>query len=281
MAGQERPSDKGPSVPKDQGIAILKSEVAKAEAMLKNRPITAGDRDAWKASALDALLKAVGRSSSFVRSFRTIDLALIEQDSFPEHRKAELRASYIERKLLLLQSAADALLEERSLQQPSVFCAEYEKAKCAATGSRVFLVHGRNERWNQETARFLEKIRVDLTVLREEPNRGLAVIEKLERHSEVDFAVVLLTGDDRGGLASKPCRSQKPRARQNVIFELGLFIGKLGRERVCALYEEGVEVPSDYSGVLFVPLDQAGGWKLELMKELKAANIPFDASLVV
>ena len=67
-----------------------------------------------------------------------------------------------------------------------------------------------------------------------------------------------------------------PRARQNVIFELGFFIGKLGRDKVCALYETGVELPSDYAGVAFVPLDPAGAWKLELAREMKVARLPID-----
>jgi len=87
---------------------------------------------------------------------------------------------------------------------------------------------------------------------------------------------VLLTPDDRGGLASLPYESQRQRARQNVIFELGYFIGRLGRNRVCALYSENVEIPSDYSGVLFIKFDEAGAWRLSLAKEIKAAGITVD-----
>lgn len=73
-----------------------------------------------------------------------------------------------------------------------------------------------------------------------------------------------------------PTEEQRPRARQNVVFELGYFIGRLGRNRVCALYREGVEIPSDYSGVLYIKLDEAGGWRLALAKEMKAAELPVD-----
>jgi predicted nucleotide-binding protein len=89
-------------------------------------------------------------------------------------------------------------------------------------------------------------------------------------------AVVLLTADDRGGLSDTPFEKQKPRARQNVILELGFFLGRLGRDRVCALYEDGIEMPSDYDGVLFIPFDKAGAWQMLLAREIKEAGLPID-----
>jgi predicted nucleotide-binding protein len=85
--------------------------------------------------------------------------------------------------------------------------------------------------------------------------------------------VVLLTGDDVGG--TQPDKLQ-PRARQNVILELGYFVGKLGRSQVCALRAEGVEIPSDFAGVVYHPLDAGGAWKFQLARELKAAGYAVD-----
>ncbi len=102
------------------------------------------------------------------------------------------------------------------------------------------------------------------------------IIEKFEDYADVGFAVVLLTPDDQGGLAEAATDQLQPRARQNVIFELGYFIGRLSRARVCPLYVAGVEIPSDYSGVVFVPLDDAGMWRMQLAKELKAAGFDVD-----
>lgn len=151
----------------------------------------------------------------------------------------------------------------------------------ATHGNRVFLVHGHHEAALQSCARFIEKLELPLTVLREEPNQGRTIIEKFIDYSDAGFAVVLLTADDRGGTADQPYDEQSLRARQNVIFELGFFIGKLGRERVCALYDEGVEVPSDYQGVAFVPFDNRFAWRLELAKELRAAGLPVDLNKAV
>ena len=109
-------------------------------------------------------------------------------------------------------------------------------------------------------------------ILHEKPDAGRTIIEKFEAYSDVGFAVVLLTADDKGCAKSKDSTLQ-PRARQNVIFELGFFIGRLGRARVCALYREGVEIPSDYQGILYTAIDSGGAWKLKLVKELRAAGL--------
>ena len=70
----------------------------------------------------------------------------------------------------------------------------------------------------------------------------------------------------------------EPRARQNVILELGVFLGKLGRKHVCPLVKGDVETPSDYDGVVYTKLDDAGGWKMKLVQELKAAGFDVDAN---
>ncbi len=61
-----------------------------------------------------------------------------------------------------------------------------------------------------------------------------------------------------------------------MVFEHGYFVGRLGRNRVCALYKLSVEIPSELGGVVFVPMDDGGGWKLLLAKELKGAGFPID-----
>lgn len=153
--------------------------------------------------------------------------------------------------------------------------------KKSPKGRRVFLVHGRQVEAREITARFLEKLGLECVILHEQPNRGRTIIEKFEDYADVAFALVLLTPDDVGGLFDGSQSEQKARARQNVILELGFFLGALGRSRVCPLYCEGVEIPSDYSGVAFVPMDQAGAWRLIVVRELKAAGIEVDANLAL
>jgi predicted nucleotide-binding protein len=140
----------------------------------------------------------------------------------------------------------------------------------------VFVVHGHNEAIKLEVVRTLEKLKLNPIVLHEQANGGLTIIEKFEKHSEVGFAVVLLTYDDFGN--SKSNEDKQKRARQNVVFELGYFIGKLGRHKVMPLYENGVELPSDMSGVVYELLDSGGAWKLKLCQELKEAGFNVNAN---
>jgi predicted nucleotide-binding protein len=139
----------------------------------------------------------------------------------------------------------------------------------------VFLVHGRDEYTKIIAARFLEKLGLNVVILHEQPDKGRTVIEKLIDHSAVMYAVVLLTADDIGGLMSEQ-HTLSPRARQNVIFEMGFFIGKLGRNRVCALHK-GVELPSDLHGLLYISMDDPmGQWQLSLARELREAGFAID-----
>ncbi len=141
--------------------------------------------------------------------------------------------------------------------------------------NKIFIVHGHEEAPLQALARFLEKLELNPIVLNEQPNQGRTVIEKFEACAgEVGFAIVLMTPDDVGGIAAGDISSA--RARQNVIFELGYFSGKLGRGKVCLLRKGAVEIPSDLFGVVYTELDDAGAWREALVRELLAAGLPLD-----
>lgn len=140
---------------------------------------------------------------------------------------------------------------------------------------RVFVVHGHDEATLQLVARFLERIGLTPIILKEQPDGGKTIIEKFEHHAELaSFAVVLLTPDDFGG--SKQLGVSNDRARQNVILELGYFVGALKRSRVCALKKGSIDLPSDIFGVLWKEIDPANGWMLELAKGLKHAGLSVD-----
>lgn len=135
---------------------------------------------------------------------------------------------------------------------------------------RVFIVHGTNAEWKERVARFMLQIDLTPIILHEQASSGATIIEKIENFADVAFAVVLLTPDDVGGACKD---SLRPRARQNVVAELGYFIGKLGRNRVAALQAGDVEIPSDFNGVVYTPLDNNNGWKIILAKELITAEL--------
>ena len=144
---------------------------------------------------------------------------------------------------------------------------------------RIFIVHGQDGEARETVARFITTIGLEPVILHEQASRGRTVIEKVEANSDVGFAVVLLTPDDLG--RAKGASELEPRARQNVLLELGYFIAKLGRDRVCALKRGHVEVPSDFAGVVWEEMDVNGGWKQGLGRELEAAGQSIDWNLVM
>jgi predicted nucleotide-binding protein len=128
-----------------------------------------------------------------------------------------------------------------------------------------FIVHGHDNRY-QEVARFIEhEFKLNAKILHEETNEGQTLIEKFEKNSIVDFAVCLWTADDEG--KSKNYGNLKYRPRQNVIFETGFFIGKLGRRYVIVLLDKGIELPSDYDGVNYIAFEE--NWQHKLYTEIK------------
>jgi predicted nucleotide-binding protein len=141
---------------------------------------------------------------------------------------------------------------------------------------KVFIVHGHDDAAREALARFLAKIDLEPIILNEQVSGNRTIIEKIEEYGDdVGFAVVLLTPDDVGATVADKDKLQ-PRARQNVIFELGCFIGRLGRNRVCALKKGDLEVLSDYAGVVYTAMDAAGAWKTTLAREIDAIGIEID-----
>jgi predicted nucleotide-binding protein len=145
---------------------------------------------------------------------------------------------------------------------------------------QVFIVHGHDEEMKISVTRVLEKLGLEPIILHEQADQGRTVIEKFVGHSDVPFALVLFSPDDFAYQKNAKPESARPRARQNVVLELGFFLGKLGRHRVLPLFRQApnFELPSDYAGVLFKPFDDHGAWRLELTKELNAAGIQVDAN---
>lgn len=138
---------------------------------------------------------------------------------------------------------------------------------------KVFIVHGRDNDAKQEVSRFIERLGLEAIILHEQASSGMTIIEKIEHYSnDADFALVLYTPCDLGRGNHESNIPPKNRARQNVVFEHGYFMAKLGRENVCALVKGDIEAPNDISGVVYVNLDSSGAWKSEVVKELQACG---------
>ena len=123
----------------------------------------------------------------------------------------------------------------------------------------VFIVHGHDGELKHASARLVTNLGLEPVILHEQANKGRTIIEKFTDHAQVGFVIVLLSADDEGRPRDTSAALLKLRARQNVIFEMGFFFSRLGRERVCVVYESGVELPSDLSGILYVQYDSGKG----------------------
>ncbi len=218
----------------------------------------------WKREAEVAIAYTFDKNSPYVRDFDKSLMSIILSNL----RGWDSAES-------VLESMIDEIKkhwEEENLMPPSSASREEERTKT----NEVFVIHGRDNEAKETVARFLTKLALTPVILHEQPNQGRTIIEKFEQNAQVGFAVALLTPDDVGSLKNDE-KNLKPRARQNVVFELGYFLGRLGRERVCALTKGNVELPSDYDGVVYISLDD-GGWKMDLIRELKNVGFEVDAN---
>lgn len=196
----------------------------------------------------------------------------------PKTPMSEVRASIagnISRAIILLSQAVTGLNEDLAHRPQASLNALPRQTQRAS--SKVFIVHGHSDAAREMVARFIQKMGFEPIILHQQHNGGRTIIEKIEHHGDVGFAIVLLTPDDIGGVSETDLA---PRARQNVILELGYFLGRLGRDKVCALKLGELEVPSDYHGVVYQALDPAGGWKVPLARELQGAGYDVDWGLI-
>lgn len=259
----------GPSVDSARGIELLKKQILKGRELLRS-PVSKNDFDSWVLLTENYLQMVFGSDSDNVSNVlshgRLISIPSRADEAWRENsraRRIDEMANAMESLVVLLETQAEISGSTQPVHTARV------------SSMSVFLVHGHDNETLQQTARFLEHLHLDVVILGEEANRGRTLIEKFEDHADVGFAVVLLTPDDVGGESAEKLA---PRARQNVIFELGYFLSKLGRENVCALYVPSLEIPSDYP-VLYVPVDD--NWRINLAKEMKAAGLNIDMNLVI
>ncbi|WLA12633.1 nucleotide-binding protein [Xanthomonas translucens] len=136
--------------------------------------------------------------------------------------------------------------------------------------SQVFIVHGHDDIAKLEMASYVKGLGLEPIILHLQASSGRTIIEKIEHYSNVGFGVVLYTPCDLGSKVG--ALTSAYRARQNVVFEHGYLIGKLGRARVAAMVKGQVETPNDISGVVYIQLDDAGAWRDELVKEMRTAG---------
>lgn len=190
--------------------------------------------------------------------------AILTYENIFEHRTKDVTKKFVTLAHSIIQneSASNTTLK-KNVEKTTKF-------------SKVFIVHGHDELAKTEVARFIEKIGLDAIILSEQPNLGKTIIEKIEDYKDVGFAIVLYTPCDEGKSKKEP--DFKNRARQNVVFEHGFFIGCLGRNRVLALKKDDVELPNDIAGVVYTEMDKNGGWKIRIIQEMRKCGYEIDSN---
>lgn len=263
--------------PKDKAIQRLQKALNAIEG-LKQLSSSSPEFQKWDRNTEIAIANTFGENSRHVSDFTSIGYASPIATS--TMTKSDYQRWYIwglEKATSVLQSMIEEV--EEYWENDSLTGVSTSDRKTSPEHlQNVFIIHGRDDGTKEIVARFIERLGLKPIILDEQPNQGQTIIEKFEQHAEVEFAIALLTPDDTGGL-SEDEQSLKPRARQNVIFELGYFTGKLGRRRVCALTKGHVDIPSDYYGVLYIPFEESGAWRMKLLGELKTAGFEVDANL--
>ena len=236
----------------------------------------------WERNTRIAIANAFGEDSRNAAEFRSISFVASVGTGDPGYY-ARVNAEAYERSLANVKAILESMLEE--IQEywpddaPAQAIAEAQVMSEQQVSNRVFVVHGRDDGSKETVARYLSSLGLVPVILHEQPNEGRTIVEKFEDYADVGFAVVLCTPDDVGTLASDP-GNLRPRPRQNVVLELGFFLGKMGRNKVCALLDGDMDMPSDYGGVLYIRLDGGEGWKLTLAREMRAAGMNIDMNLL-
>ena len=270
-----------PQISPDQGIVLIKRQIEAGEKILAGGGIDEAEYRAWENSTKNYLIKAFGLNHPNASRFKEIGrIWSAPFNAGPDYWSGVFQG-FLKDQLVCIRSYIGELETELEFSQPASETKQPNENSKSTISRKVFVVHGHNDAIRESCARFLERLDLQPIILHEQPNAGRTIIEKFQDYSDVGFAVVLLTSDDKGGAKNIDSLALKPRARQNVIFELGFFLGRLGRSKVCALYEDGVELPSDYNGVLFTPIDAAGTWKFQLCREIRAAGIDVDLNKAI
>jgi len=308
-----------PNVSPQEMMSLLELQKNKGEELLKKNLIQLGDVRSWNLSTQEILTKAFGSNSGYIDSIihrgdhkpypvyepesslekqrrKNLQMALTQlkgciehlqnyhpeaHDSPPSVQK-EIQEPEEKAKITVdldwVEKKKEPTPEEKKDNQPEVI--KKEKAMEKTSIPKVFVITGKDEKKKAAVASFLASLGVEPVIPQEDNGHKTNLVEKLEKNAEVAFAIILLVGDEVGYPKEKPEES-RPRANQKVIFELGFLMGRLPQNLVCALYEEGLDLPAEYQGNVFIPFDGGGIWKLLTARAMKMAQVDIDMNKAV
>ena len=263
-----------PSLSARKAIELIRVQLVQIEGLSNQAHDSPEVREWWHFTG-QVVIGAFGKPSDNLDAFHSARHPGVLHMGMSDHEWQEVHREGLAHTKKLLES----FMKQLEVFAPNTSVEGVQPSRLA-TSRDVFIVHGHDEGIKDTVARFVSKLELSPIVLHEKPDRSRTVIEKFEQeHRSAVFAIILMTPDDVGAVQNEQ-QVLRPRARQNVILELGFFLGKLGRGQVCVLYDPTVEKPSDYEGVLYIPLSDQN-WKLRLVRELNAAGISVDANLAL
>jgi len=299
-------------------IELLNAQKNKGQELLKKTFLSSGSVQDWNALTKEILNKAIGPNSEYISSIiyaeehkaypgyepesilekerrKSFQTTLEKLGGYMEHlqnhhkepSKSELPPKEKSTSRQGRQSISGEVgLDEKKKELPIVkdenkteIAKKAENMEKSNTG-KVLIIHGQDEEKKATVASFLTKLGLEPVIPHEEPSPGMDLMEKIVRSPNVTFAIILLTADDYGYPKGRPEES-KPRPKQDVIFELGFLIGRIGPNLVCALCEEGLDLPPEYKGNVFIPYDPGGLWKLLIARAMKMANVDLDMNKAI
>jgi predicted nucleotide-binding protein len=308
-----------PNISPQEIVALLELQKNKGEELLKKNLIQSADVRSWNLSTQEILTKAFGSNSGYIDSIihpgdhkpypayepesslekqrrKNLQMALTllkgcmehlqnyhpeAPDSSPSVQK-EIQEPGEKPKitvdLVVVEKKKEPTPEEKKDSQPEV--SKKEKIMEKTSIPKVFVITGKDEKKKAAVASFLANLGVEPVIPQEDNGYKTTLVEKLEKDPDVAFAIILLVGDEVGYPKEKPEES-RPRANQKVIFELGFLMGRLPHNLVCALYEEGLDLPAEYQGNVFIPFDGGGIWKLLTARAMKMAQVDIDMNKAV
>jgi predicted nucleotide-binding protein len=308
-----------PNISPQEIVALLELQKNKGEELLKKTLIQSADVRSWNLSTQEILTKAFGSNSGYIDSIihpgdhkpypayepesslekqrrKNLQMALTllkgcighlqnyhpEAPDSPPSAQEEIPEPEEKPKitvdLVVVEKKKEPIPEGKKEIQPEV--SKKEKTMEKASIPKVFVITGKDEKKKAAVASFLANLGVEPVIPQEDNGYKTNLVEKLGKNAEVAFAIILLVGDEVGYPKEKPEES-RPRANQKVIFELGFLMGRLPQNLVCALYEEGLDLPAEYQGNVFIPFDGGGIWKLLTARAMKMAHVDIDMNKAV
>lgn len=254
----------------------MKEYIKALEAIEFPRITTEQDLQVWQGRAIVILIRMFGKDSIQEEQVRNVKFQRYTSVSINgvtagggnNSKRCEEQASQVVRAII------DDVLVFGIPGLPAVKLGSSDRSN---NSKQVFIVHGHDDIAKTKTARFIQQLGLEPIILHEQASGSKTVIEKIEAFTEVGFGIVLYTPCDTGGKIDTVVKYQN-RARQNVVFEHGFLIGKIGRKNVCALVKGDVETPNDISGVVYVKMDEDDAWQMKVFKELKNSGYDVDAN---